>query len=270
MDEELARLEAAVDLERWTAARESELEMTSMPEFWKSPERFEVLELFASRERVERALEARARRSSSDRAASSQHPPREPLQQLALRLHLLSSALQDIEERRPGEVLVVVQAGPADRHGSTTQEFRQRLEGMYRGWSSRRGAQLRDWESVSGRADSAWVASIQSFGAWSLLHPETGLHVWERHVPRAPSSTERDTLLVQVLPVSPANEDADTEALAREALEDPESSAQRQVVRRYRAEPSPLVRDTVRGWRTGRLEWVLAGDFDLIAPDPPS
>jgi ATP-dependent Clp protease ATP-binding subunit ClpC len=35
-------------------------------------------------------------------------------------------------------------------------------------------------------------------------------------------------------------------------------------VRRYRRDPSPLVRDAVRGWRTGRLDSVLAGDFDLI------
>jgi ATP-dependent Clp protease ATP-binding subunit ClpC len=36
------------------------------------------------------------------------------------------------------------------------------------------------------------------------------------------------------------------------------------VVRRYRREPSPPVRDASRGWRTGNLEQVLAGDFDLI------
>ncbi len=29
--------------------------------------------------------------------------------------------------------------------------------------------------------------------------------------------------------------------------------------------PSPLVRDTATGWRTGRLDRVLDGDFDLIA-----
>ncbi len=38
----------------------------------------------------------------------------------------------------------------------------------------------------------------------------------------------------------------------------------RQIVRRYREEPSPLVRDSARGWRTGRLERVLDGDFDLM------
>ena len=32
------------------------------------------------------------------------------------------------------------------------------------------------------------------------------------------------------------------------------------VVRRYREEPAPLVRD----YRTGRLDRVLAGDFDLF------
>jgi ATP-dependent Clp protease ATP-binding subunit ClpC len=37
------------------------------------------------------------------------------------------------------------------------------------------------------------------------------------------------------------------------------------VVRRYRGDPSPLVRDTKSGWRSGRLDAVLRGDFDLVA-----
>ena len=36
------------------------------------------------------------------------------------------------------------------------------------------------------------------------------------------------------------------------------------IVRRYRERPTPFVRDAVRGWRTGRLDAVLAGGFDLI------
>jgi len=36
------------------------------------------------------------------------------------------------------------------------------------------------------------------------------------------------------------------------------------VVRRYRPEPAPLVRDAIRGYRTGRLDRVLDGDFDLF------
>ncbi len=37
------------------------------------------------------------------------------------------------------------------------------------------------------------------------------------------------------------------------------------VVRRYRLEGSPLVRDSVAGWRTGRVESVMEGNFDLLS-----
>jgi hypothetical protein len=36
-------------------------------------------------------------------------------------------------------------------------------------------------------------------------------------------------------------------------------------VRRYRGDAAPLVRDLGSGWRSGRFDEVLAGDFDLIA-----
>jgi ATP-dependent Clp protease ATP-binding subunit ClpC len=36
------------------------------------------------------------------------------------------------------------------------------------------------------------------------------------------------------------------------------------IVRRYRGAPGPMVRDMVQGWRSGRLDAVLSGDFDLI------
>jgi ATP-dependent Clp protease ATP-binding subunit ClpC len=41
--------------------------------------------------------------------------------------------------------------------------------------------------------------------------------------------------------------------------------ARRTIVRRYRELPSPLVRDSARGWRTGRLGTVLDGNFDLMS-----
>jgi ATP-dependent Clp protease ATP-binding subunit ClpC len=36
------------------------------------------------------------------------------------------------------------------------------------------------------------------------------------------------------------------------------------VVRRYREQP-PLVRDAGGKWRTGRIDLVLGGDFDLLS-----
>jgi hypothetical protein len=35
-------------------------------------------------------------------------------------------------------------------------------------------------------------------------------------------------------------------------------------VRRYRGEPAPLVRSGDGSWRTGKLDAVLRGDFDLL------
>jgi hypothetical protein len=37
------------------------------------------------------------------------------------------------------------------------------------------------------------------------------------------------------------------------------------VVRRYRREPSPLVRNANGSWRTGKYDSVLGGNFDLLA-----
>jgi ATP-dependent Clp protease ATP-binding subunit ClpC len=59
--------------------------------------------------------------------------------------------------------------------------------------------------------------------------------------------------------------DADVEEIARAALASRGGDDPPTVVRRYRSEPSPLVRDSVRDWRTGRLDRVLGGDFDVIA-----
>jgi len=43
------------------------------------------------------------------------------------------------------------------------------------------------------------------------------------------------------------------------------------VVRRYRGEPAPLVRSGDGSWRSGRLDAVLRGNFDLLGADeePP-
>jgi hypothetical protein len=51
------------------------------------------------------------------------------------------------------------------------------------------------------------------------------------------------------------------QALACLAAGGPPNTA---IVRRYRAQPSPLVRDALAGWRSGRLDQVLGGDFDLM------
>ena len=66
-------------------------------------------------------------------------------------------------------------------------------------------------------------------------------------------------------PADPPSEGSDGLARqARDALSGAAGDTELLVVRRYREEPSPLVRDSVRQWRTGRADAVFAGDFDLI------
>ena len=65
-------------------------------------------------------------------------------------------------------------------------------------------------------------------------------------------------------PDEPAGDDlASWVKQAGDALGDSDPSGAT-VVRRYREQPSPLVRDGVSNWRTGRIDRVLGGDFDLF------
>jgi ATP-dependent Clp protease ATP-binding subunit ClpC len=67
---------------------------------------------------------------------------------------------------------------------------------------------------------------------------------------------------VDVAPLAAGDPDTSLEQRARQARH--QARTPNRVVRRYRRKPSPLVRDSVRAWRTGRLDRVLAGDFDLL------
>ena len=88
---------------------------------------------------------------------------------------------------------------------------------------------------------------VTGFGAASVLSRENGLHVLESE------DAQRCVARVRVAPLWTAESAAEvpTSALAKALAAAPAASA---IVRRYRIEPSPLVRDAERGWRTGRLE----------------
>ena len=117
---------------------------------------------------------------------------------------------------------------------------------MYVGWADGRGMRVR-----RNGADGAVELEVSGLGAYTLLKPEIGLHVLE--LPRGEErSFDRITVLVDVQPVGHG---ANGTGQAR---------TEPGVVRRYRREPSPLVR-AASGARTGRIDRVLAGDFDLFA-----
>ncbi|MCA1635513.1 MAG: hypothetical protein LC802_17930, partial [Acidobacteria bacterium] len=110
------------------------------------------------------------------------------------------------------------------------------------------------------------LLAISGYAAYTILRPESGLHVLE--TPQDEKSFNRAKVLVRVegQPDEPAGHAPG--ALLRQAAAAFAAAAGHATaatpVRSYREEPSPLVRDRLRGWRTGKLERVLGGDFDLF------
>ena len=139
---------------------------------------------------------------------------------------------------------------------------------MYREWARRRRMQLTTLDEQLGdgvKQPFRLVLAVSGFGSHSILSAEAGLHVLES--PAADGrGFERSRAGVRVAPQQ-GDPDGGGPAALRRAAEAAFSQAplgEPRIVRRYRREPSPLVRDGVRGWRTGRIDRVLDGNFDLM------
>jgi ATP-dependent Clp protease ATP-binding subunit ClpC len=134
---------------------------------------------------------------------------------------------------------------------------------MYRAWCRKRHMQLTempgDFMNGSGGLP---LLLISGFGAHRVLELERGLHVLElADDDRTPArATARVSLAVAPLGNLSAKK-------LRSALKDAllDAGQPNSIVRRYRDDAAPLVRDLVGGWRSGRFDAVLGGDFDLIA-----
>ena len=103
------------------------------------------------------------------------------------------------------------------------------------------------------------ILQIAGFGAFRTLAGEAGLHILE--------SDERDAdrrIVARVAVVAGAVVDPPADGAYRHFSALLLQSASGSVVRRYREVPAPLVRDSKQGWRSGRLDAVLRGDFDLL------
>jgi hypothetical protein len=114
--------------------------------------------------------------------------------------------------------------------------------------------------------DLPWLL-ISGFGAHRLLAKEVGLHVSRpartkgpaRAAARVPARRRHTLAICRRTGCAPRLADA----FAR----GPQPTA---VVRRYRSDPSPLVRNMQRQLAHGKMDAVLRGDFDLIAATRPN
>jgi ATP-dependent Clp protease ATP-binding subunit ClpC len=177
------------------------------------------------RDRIESGL--RSARSLLGRLRGARRPPR---------LILLDEALQALAAGEPADARLRVDGDP---------EFGPRVAAMYRDWAHERGMRLEVAEERGGRR-FRFTATVSGFAALRTLAPESGFHVLE--VPDGRGGYDRRRVRVTVTPADNGSAPA----------------GRATIVRRYRERPTPLVRDAVRGWRTGRLDIVLAGGFDLV------
>jgi ATP-dependent Clp protease ATP-binding subunit ClpC len=138
---------------------------------------------------------------------------------------------------------------------------------MYRRWAERRRMRVETVAEAAGAQAAGGeyraLLAVSGYAAYSLLRGEAGVHVLETPQDEKSFDRVRATVRVAAQPEEPAGREPG--ALLRQAeralaAADPPQT----VVRRYREGASPLVRDSARGWRTGKLERVLDGDFDVV------
>jgi ATP-dependent Clp protease ATP-binding subunit ClpC len=252
---ETERLRAVVDGEDWRGSKERDLEAMQRDGFWESPDRIAVLARIEYVDRVQAAFhtaEKLVRRLPRESENGHGAAP-DVVELLANRLYLLDRACVGIDPGDPPDAFLEIRASAPD---DAVDELALRLRGMYEAWGRRRGMRTTRLPAATGGHRLA----ISGIAAYPILAPESGLHVFE--TPQDERSFDRVALQVAVAPAAPVAPGTDPAEHAASALREVPSSAT--VVRRYRTDPSPLVRDSVRGWRTGRLDRVLAGEFDVF------
>lgn len=256
----LEALEARVAGEAWQAQAAGVYEAMRADGFWRSPGRFVTLGRAENLDRVRVALATA--RSLCDRLAGAQARERLPVEivrALAHQLYLLEAAADALGAHELWEAFVSVRP-LAEGDTAASEAFAARVVRMYAGWAQRRRMTLEVLDE--GGRGRRWIAGVSGFAAWRILRPEHGLHVHETE--HEHERVERLRVEVRVAPQPP--EPAGTSAvLLEQAIAALAATGEAtSIVRRYRESPSPLVRDAARGFRTGRIDRVLDGHFDLL------
>ena len=257
---ELSRITAAVEAlgDRKTRA----LAAIAEPGFWDRADRFSTLAEVEYLDRLDAATRTAGRLGTRvERSARSDGRASTDLVELfAGRLYVLDRALVGIAAGEPSDVVVHLRPTGTDP-GGEAEAFGELLAEMYVGWAKRRGMHLKRLEAPPGEH----LLAASGLGCGEILGPESGVHVLENVDDRREGAkvVDREQVRVLVAPRPPGPE-AGPGSLARLSLHRVEAAERSEVVvRRYRPGRAPLVRDSVRGYRTGRLDRVLAGDFDL-------
>jgi ATP-dependent Clp protease ATP-binding subunit ClpC len=232
------------------------------PAIWSRDDRFCIFSSLEMMDRVGEAARTGERlfkrfASTKDRSARAS---RELAGRLALQLFNLRKGLDDVAADAPIDALLRVE--PAlDSVGGADEiaDWCTKLTDMYRRWADRRRMQLTEIRPRDGNGMP--ILHVTGFGAFRTLAAEIGLHVLED-----PAQENARRIVARVVRVAGPEQELPAPGAFAAAADllaaQPNSTT---IIRRYRQAPSPMVRDIAHGWRTGRLDAVLGGDFDLLA-----
>ncbi len=277
LERESQQIEERYEAGGYHEIKNDALEQLSRKGFWESPDRFEVLGRIEYLDRVESGIKslssilerlARGAVYPGTTETRSALPP-ELVTSVAQKIHLLRAALDGLVRDEAADAFLSVEAGhDVGAHSSTSGPdegevaFSKEVARMYRRWAEHRGMRIDELKSKGNAADRV-VFAISGYGAFSLLRNEDGLHVLD-HETSSGRPNARQTVRVRVAPRPAASASNSPAEYYERAVSELAGSDTPKVVRRYWKEPSPLVRDLIRGWRTGRIDQVLDGHFDLF------
>ncbi|MDJ0911755.1 MAG: AAA family ATPase [Woeseiaceae bacterium] len=227
----------------WESDKSELLAQLNEDGFWEREDRAVVLDRIELVDRIDSAAAALAR--LGERLATHRGN-RTLVQSIAGRLYVLREGLRDLDEERPTRAVLGLRLVTADAEMDGATRLLDELSSMYREWAHARGMRI---SAVAGGSERyPIVYEVSGFGSYGMLDREAGVHVFE--IPSESSRFDRIRVRVNVVEHGQSVENT--------------AGRETQIVRRYRREPSPLVRDSAGGWRTGKLELVLGGSFDLF------
>jgi len=238
----------------WQHRKSGLQQQLNEPDVWSRADRHQLFAQFTLMDRVEEAARTVDRLDRRMEAGPKGQGRKGMISRLALQLMLVEQGIVDAMENAPIDALVVVDPVLTADARSTNNAWCERVFAMYSSWANRRHMQFAALNFAASKGSP--ILQVSGFGAYRTLKQEMGLHVLEQ--------PDNDRAVARVTVAAGPDVEPDAthgyEIAAKLLAEAGEVGT---IVRRYRDGPAPLVRDG-RGWRSGRLDVVLRGDFDLI------
>jgi ATP-dependent Clp protease ATP-binding subunit ClpC len=249
----------------WSEKKSQLSSRINTPEFWSEPDRFstlaklELMDRLAVAAQTAQSLQGRLTRRTGPAGKSA----RDLVSRLALQIHLVGEGLKDLDQESPADVALAVEPvfNSPGKEGEAERLWCSDIAAMYRAWAEKRNMTLTALDGIAGI--KLPVLLVSGFGAYRTLAGEAGLHVLDGIESTQTTSRMTARVLITAPPVV-ASKAALKQALSDIFAGSPRTSV---IVRRYRRSPSPLVRNADGSWRSGKVEDVLAGDFDILGHD---